>query len=74
MGVVDRVAGWLCELVDAPEHSIASRLSARDPHEELAFYQRPYTGWGVVHNLDSILCSQALRVVIRDAADGAGGE
>jgi hypothetical protein len=40
-GVVDRVAGWLCELVDAPEHSIASRLSvgsARDPHEELAFY------------------------------------
>jgi hypothetical protein len=37
---LDRVAGALRELVDAPEDSIASRLevgSVRDPHGEFAF-------------------------------------
>lgn len=66
--------GWLRELLDAPKGSIASRLSvgsARDPHEEIACYGRPRTGGDLAHNIDSILCPQAVRVVIRDAADGA---
>lgn len=79
VGVVDRVgssqvAGKLRELVDAPEGSVASRLSvgrARDPHGELAFYQRPRSGGDVAHNPQSIVCPRASRVVLCDAADGA---